>query len=229
MTTTIAATMPDSHTLARPRTQPASALNPAAGDHAVTADALEIAAAERAIRRSWAEFPYYARRFGARGRSFSSSDSGWLVTLTTMTTEGASAQALWLGTVLSARGMPRWLLEHHLEMLADELTHARPDDGPRYARLHACARALRERRLARVDEDTFAELERAFDARVATADVRRLRRMGGILVAAVADERDGIELAVSSVVSWTTDPERFGDDWIAAVHETVAEARVRAR
>ena len=229
MTTSTDAPMSDSQTLVRPRTQPASALNPAAGDHAVTADPLEIAAAERAIRRSWAEFPYYARRFGARGRSFSSSDSGWLVTLTIMTDEGARAQALWLGTVLSARGMPRWMLEHHLELLADELTHARPEDAARYERLRACARALRDRRQAHVDETTFVELERAFDARVPAAEQRRLRRMGGILVAAVADERDGVELAVPSVVSWATDPARFGDDWIAAVHETVAEARVRAR
>ena len=217
-------------TLAPPRTQPASALNPAAGDHAVTADPIEIAAAERAIRRSWAEFPYYARRFGARGRSFSSSDSGWLVTLCALTKEGACAQALWLGTVLSSRGMPRWMLEHHIDLLADELARVRPgQQGARYERLHDCADALRLRRLVRFDDDTFRPLEGAFDARVAPADLRRLRRMGGILVAAVADERDGVELAVPSVVSWATDPERFGDDWIAAVHETVAEARVRAR
>ena len=217
-------------TAAPPRTQPASALNAAAGDHAVTADPLEIAAAERAIRRSWAEFPYYARRFGARGRSFSSSDSGWLVTLCALTKEGACAQALWLGTVLSGRGMPRWMLEHHIDLLADELTRIRP--GPEWAhyeRFHDCAAALRARRLARFDEETFRALEQEFDARVPSGDLRRLRRMGGILVAAVADERDGIELAVPSVVSWATDPERFGDDWIAAVHETVADARVRAR
>lgn len=222
--------MLEPHTAAPPRTQPASARNPTAGDHAVTADPLEIAAAERAIRRSWAEFPYYARRFGARGRSFSSSDSGWLVTLASLTRDGACAQALWLGTVLAARGMPRWMLEHHIGLLADELTRVRP--GPEwahYGRFHDCADALRARRLARLDEDAFRELEHAFDARVEPGDLRRLRRMGGILVAAVADERDGIGLAVPSVVSWATDPDRFGDDWIAAVHETVAEARVRAR
>jgi hypothetical protein len=221
--------MPEESTLRAVPVQRASSLNPEAGDHAVTADPLEIAAAERAIRRSWAEFPYYARRFGARGRSFSSSDSGWLVTLCDLPPEGARRQVLWLGTVLSARGMPRWMLEHHLDLLADELTRVRPDDAARYARLHDGAEALRERRLARFDEETFRALERSFDARVDPAELRRLRRMGGILVAAVADERDGIEMAVPSVVSWTTDPETFGDAWITAVHETVAEARVQAR
>lgn len=221
--------MSDPTTLRAAPVQRASTLNPDAGDHAVTADALEIAAAERAIRRSWAEFPYYARRFGARGRSFSSSDSGWLITLCDLPAEGARRQALWLGTVLAARGMPRWLLEHHLDLLADELAHVRPDDAPRYARLRECADALRERRLAHFDDATFRALEASFDARVEPSELRRLRRMGGILVAAVADERDGIEMAVPSLVSWTTDPATFGDAWIAAVHETIAEARVQAR
>ena len=210
--------------------QPARAVNPSAGDHLVTADPVEVAAAERAVHRSWAEFPYYARRFGTRGRSFSSSDSGWLVTLCDLRPSAARAQALWLGGVLASRGMPRWLLEHHLQLLDDELTRVRPPgEGARYEALRGCADALRERRVAHIDEPTLRELEAAFDARVAAAELRRLRRMGGILVAAVADERDGIELAASNVVGWATDPDRFSASWITAVHETVAEARVRAR
>ncbi|MDF1502101.1 hypothetical protein [Roseisolibacter sp. H3M3-2] len=211
-------------------TQPASALNREAGDHAVTRDPTEIAAAERAIRRSWGEFPYYARRYGARGRAFSSSDSGWLITLCDLPPAGAEQQVLWLGTVLSARGMPRWLLEVHLDQLHDELSRARPGlDGARYARLHECAAALRERRLARLDAETHARVEREFDARVSEDDRRLHRRTGGILAAAVADERDGIALAVTSVVGWLTDPARFGDRWVAAVHEAVADARASAR
>ena len=210
--------------------QPARVVNPSAGDHLVTSDPVELAAAERAVHRSWAEFPYYARRFGTRGRSFSSSDSGWLITLCDLRPGAASAQALWLGGVLASRGMPRWLLEHHLELLADELTRVRPPgDGARYEVLRTCAATLRERRLARIGDGALRELEAAFDAAVAPGELRRLRRMGGILVAAVADERDGIELAASSVVGWATDPDRFSASWITAVHETVAEARVRAR
>lgn len=210
--------------------QPARVVNPSAGDHVVTGDPVELAAAERAIHRSWAEFPYYARRFGARGRSFSSSDSGWLVTLCDLRPSAAAKQALWPGGVLASRGMPRWLLEHHLESLADELTRVRsPGEGARYEVLRHCATSLRERRLAHIDDATLRELAMAFDARVAPAELRRLRRMGGILVAAVADERDGIQLAASSVAGWTTDPDRFSASWITAVHETLAEARARAR
>jgi hypothetical protein len=222
--------MPDPTTAPPPALQPARVLNPSAGDHVVTSDPIELAAAERAIHRSWAEFPYYARRFGMRGRSFSSSDSGWLVTLCDMREAAAVAQALWLGTVLAGRGMPRLLLEHHLDLLADEMTRFRPAaDGARYEVLRGCAAAFRERRLARLDADAFGALERAFDERAPAAELRRLRRMGAILAAAVADERDGIELAVSSLVGWATDPERFSSAWITAVHETVAEARVLAR
>jgi hypothetical protein len=211
-------------------TQPATALNAAAGEHTVTADPAELAAAQRAIHRSWAEFPYYGRRYGARGRQFSASDSGWLVTLCDLPPAGAARQALWLGTVLSARGMPRWLLEHHLGLLADELARVRPElETTRYARLRGCADALRERRVARLGDRELAALEQAFDARVAPEERRVLRRMGGVLAAAVADERDGVELAVTSVVSWATDSARFSDRWVGAVHETVAEARVLAR
>jgi hypothetical protein len=54
---------------------------------------------------------------------------------------------------------------------------------------------------------------------------RRLRAMGGILVAAVADERSGIEHAVPSLTDWVCDAGRFPPEWIEAVEETLAHAR----
>jgi hypothetical protein len=52
--------------------------------------------------------------------------------------------------------------------------------------------------------------------------------MGGILVAAVADERAGIELAVPTLTAWVSDAGRFPPEWIAAVDETLAAARASA-
>jgi hypothetical protein len=205
----------------------ARAINAEAGDHAVTGDPVERAAAERAIRRSYAQFPYYGLRYGARGRRFSASDSAWLVTLCDLSPAQASEQALWLGTVLSSRGMPRWLLECHLAQLHEELVRARPADAARYAALDACAAALRERRRRVLSDDDLAALDRAFDARAPEAEARRLPHTGGMLAAATADERDGVDAAVPSLAHWLVDAERFSAEWIVAVHETLAEARER--
>jgi len=209
---------------------PAWALNLEAGDHDVTTDSVGLAAAERAIEGSWAEFPYYATRYGDRGRRFSTSDSAWLVTLCRLPQTTAVAHVLWLGTVLGSRGMPRWLLEHHLGLLADELSRARPGDAARrYDALRAGAAELRGRRLAHLDETAFDALEQGFARRVDPAELDPVRRMGGMLAAAVTDERDGVKAAVSSLVSWAGDPARFSGAWVGAVHETVAAARRRAR
>lgn len=207
----------------------ARSLNPQGGHHPVTRDPVELAAAARAVTRSWAQFPYYARRYGERGRAFSASDSGWLVTLCDLTPAVAVSQARWLGSVLSARGMPQWLLECHLDLLREELAAATPERAAHYETLGRCAANLRALRRAHMPDDAFAALDAAFDARVGAPWNRRLRRMGGILAAAVADECAGLSHAVTSVESWATDAERFPDEpWIAAVRETIAGARAAA-
>ncbi|MBD0319628.1 MAG: hypothetical protein ICV87_04795 [Gemmatimonadetes bacterium] len=208
-----------------PRYNEATALNPEAGNHVVTADPHEVKAARRAAQRSWAHFPYYGRRFGTRGRQFSLSDSGWLATLCDLPASAAIQQVKWLGGVLSSRGMPQWLLEIHLEHLHEELTKALPESAPRYDVLLAGAGALREMREAHIPPARFEVLAAAFDARVGETWARRLRGMGGILVAAVADERAGIELAVPTLTAWACDAERFPPEWIAAVEDTLAQAR----
>jgi hypothetical protein len=208
-----------------PRYNEATVLNPEAGHHVVTSEPREVKAARRAAQRSWAHFPYYGRRYGVRGRQFSLSDSGWLATLCDLPASAAVEQVKWLGRVLSSRGMPRWLLEIHLDHLHEELTKALPDSAGRYDILLRGADALREMREARFPD--FDALAAAFDARVGETWARRLRGMGGILVSAVADERSGIELAVPTLTAWVCDAERFPPEWIAAVEDTLARARSR--
>jgi hypothetical protein len=208
---------------------PAHALNPAAGDHPVTGDAGELAAARRAAGRSWAQFPYYAYRYGGRGRRFSHSDSGWLVTLCDLPPEAAVAQVHWLGAVLAVRGMPRWLLECHLEILQRELAETRPERRARYGVLAEAAAALRTQRRAAIPQARFEALDAEFAARVDTPWRLRLPRMGAILVAAVADECAGLEAAVRSVAAWAGDAARFPTVWVDAVVATIASARAAAR
>ena len=205
----------------------ATVLNREAGHHVVTAEPHEVKAARRAAQRSWAHFPYYGRRYGTRGRQFSLSDSGWLATLCDLPAGAALEQVRWLGRVLSSRGMPQWLLEIHLDHLHEELTKARPESAPRYDILLRGADALREMREAHFPPAVFEALASAFHARVGETWTRRLRGMGGILVAAVADERSGIDLAVPTLTEWVCDPERFPPEWIAAVQDTLGQARAR--
>ena len=203
-------------------------LNPSAGDHVVTADPAERAAGERATRRSWRRFPYYAARYDGRGRRFGVSDSGWLVTLCDLVPAVAGEQVRWLASVLASRGMPRWMMELHLEYLHDELTRALPAQTGRYAVLLACARELRQSRESHVAPEVFDALAAAFERRTAALP-RRVRDMGGLLVAAVADERAGLGNAVTSLEHWATNPDCFPPEWIDAVRETIAEARAKAR
>lgn len=201
-------------------------LNPDAGDHAVTRDLREIEAGQHAADRSWQEFPYYGMRYGERGLRFGLSDSAWLVTLCDASPEVALDQILWLGSVLSSRGMPQLLLERHLEFLEEELIQAVPQGRPRYGRLRSYAAHLREGRQAQIAEPAFQSLAAAFEARA--GGCFPLPRMGEILVAAVADEAAGLERAVASLEPWACDPARFPPPWIEAVRSTLAEARSQA-
>lgn len=202
----------------------AQALNPEAGDHPVSMDPVEQAAAAAASRRSWKEFPYYARRYGERGWRFSLSDSGWIETLCNVSLTEAHAQILWLSGLLAARGMPSYLLERHLGYLHDELARPSPTRAKRYEVLRACAAALRERRLAQIPEEPFEALSQAFEHRVSRYE-EAIRNMGRILVAAVADERAGVSGAVASVEAWACEPASFDPLWIDSVRQTIAAAR----
>lgn len=210
-------------------TIPASSINPAAGSYPVTSDPRELEAARRAGNASVAEFPYYLERYGERGRRFGASDGAWLVALCDFGAEHVRAQVLWLGTVLASRGMPRWLLERHLQVLHAELVRALPGNAERYAALLDAAALLRDLRRARISEEDFRELDEAFAARAEPGLVERMPAMGAILAAAVADEADGLAGAVRSVEVWAADRAAFPESWTSAVRATIAGARGRVR
>lgn len=209
----------------------AALINPFAGVHPVTALPAELEAVRRATEASLREAPYYLERYGERGRLFGGSDGAWLVTLCRGDADFVEREVLWLGRVLAARGMPRWLLQRHLEQLHDELIYIIPDHGGRYrALLEACS-LLRDQQRRHLSEADAHALAAAFDADADPAWVARLPSMGRILAAAAADEAAGIANAVESVEAWATDPDRFPERWVAAVRATLASARrsVRSR
>lgn len=206
----------------------AHTVNPHAGLHAVTADPREIEAARRATETSLREYPYYRERFGERAGMFGASDGAWLVTLCQGEPPYVRRQVLWLGEVLSARGVPRWLLERHLEFLHRELLRL-TSSTDRCQPLLDAAMLLRSVRREHVAEHDFAALAAGFDTRADAEWTRRLPGMGSIVVGAVADEAAGIGRAVGSVAAWATDPSIFPEGWLAAFRDTVAEARSHMR
>lgn len=202
----------------------AETLNPLAGLHVVTSDPDEIEASRRAAETSLREYPYYRERFGERARMFGASDGAWLVTLCQGERDYVRRQVLWLGTLLSARGVPRWLLERHLEFLHRELLWL-TSDADRCRSLLEAALYLRTLRREQIGEREFAALAAAFDERAGLEWARRMPGMGAILVSAAADEAAGIGRAAESVAEWAEDPTLFPERWIFAVRQTLAEAR----
>jgi hypothetical protein len=211
------------------RAQPVAALNPEAGHHVVTTDPRELGAALRAGLQTQRRFRYYERRYGERGRAFTRSDSAWIVTLAEEPRGVAESQLRWLGALLAARGMPRWLLETHLQALNAELVASVPGKKESYDVLLRVAEVFRDERLSHLDEATSFELATTFDRRVGATASRELPEAGALIVAAVADERVGMHRAVASLLEWLADPARFSEEWVKTAIETVAAARELAR
>jgi hypothetical protein len=206
----------------------ARSINPEAGDHAISLEPREQAAAAAAVRASWREFPYYARRYGERGYRFSLSDTGWIETLCQHPVTEARSQVLWLARLLAARGMPSYLLERHLEFLHQELVSAAPQRTERYQIIAQCAAALREMREVQLSSARFDQLAARFEAAVAEHPAR-IANMGAILVSAVTDEAWIAAGAVTAVQGWACDPTMFDAAWTSAVQDFLAQARIAAR
>jgi hypothetical protein len=205
----------------------AGSLNADAGTHPVPHDLREIQAALDAGETSYQHFRYYQARYGDRGRSFTRSDSAWLATLARSEPALLLQQAQWLGRVLAARGMPRLLLERHLDILHDTLVRSLPERAADYRPLQQAARALEAERTALLSDTQFEQLVREFkpEEPVSAAQPIPASEAGTLLVAAVLDERRGIPNAVDSIARWLSDPARFSRAWIQALEHTLTQAR----
>lgn len=209
-----------------PRTL-ARTLNWEAGRHVVPLDEREIDAALRAGEWTWRRFPYYKWRYGARGERFTRSDSAWLVTLVDLEQKHMEKQIIWLGQVLSARGMPQWLLEHHLRRLQEMLTLAIPAKASNYEGLSLVAELFGTMRRKYVSDELMTACGSVFEKRVGQEWSQRLPEAGHLLAAAIADEKQGIAQALPSLRTWMIEETRFPKHWIEAVHHTIQFARER--
>lgn len=197
-------------------------INPEAGNHPIPEDPREIEAALKASDRAWALFPYCRERFGERGKRFCDSDTCWIATLVSLDEGDLQGQIDWLCRLLAVRGMPSLMMEQTLEFLREELSIRVPEKAAAYDKLGGAARTLREKRFRWLAEETFESLAAGFHRRAGgeTAD----QNTGRLIVSAVADEKAGVEGAVSALRDWMTDPGRFSARWRDAVHETIDRA-----
>jgi hypothetical protein len=198
--------------------------NPDAGMHSLPADPREVAASIQAAVRCMRLFPYLGMRFGERGDAFARTDSGYLASLVPQSHEYVVDQARWLARVLSSRGMPRWLMECHLELLAEELTAAMPENQAGHAKLSHAAAVLRAERQSVIPPEAFDRLTSEFVER--GGDL--VANFGGLVVSAVCDESCGLEFAVPSLVGWADNDGRFPAHWRAALRDLLDDARRRA-
>jgi heme oxygenase len=200
----------------------AEQLNPDAGTHAVPDDLREISAALRAGEQSYREVVYYPARYGEHGLGFIRSDSAWLVTLTREGDVQLLRQTAWIGRVLAARGMPRVLLEQHLELLYRALVAEKPEGL--YGGLLRGAAALRAERLAALPG--FDALVESFADRFGNGQIIPGREAAMLLASAAADEKQEVPNAVESLAAWLCSPSRFSAGWLETAGQLLRAARL---
>ncbi len=200
-------------------------INPEAGDHGMPRQPLEVALALRAGRAAWERFPYLHERFGDRGRRFTSSDSCWLVSLTHMPVEAATAQLRWLRRVLASRGIPTVILETHLRAIAAALTAEFADHAQRSARYGPFLSGLEAERQSTADAEVVAPLVQSCETRLRACSGYAIDSAAALIASARRDERSGIAGAFAATLTWFNDPKRFAPDWVAAVDELAASLR----
>ncbi|MEI6386821.1 MAG: biliverdin-producing heme oxygenase [Spirochaetota bacterium] len=206
----------------------ATSINPEAGRHPIPADPREVQAALEAADVCWRRFPYYETRYGERGVRFARSDAAWLATLCAYEPALIEQQIRWLGRVLANRGMPTFLLQIQLEILAEALRAAIPEKHLDYDKLSQAASALLETRRSRLDDRTLSAFSSSFDEVAGPVLRGGFAGAGELLACAVVDQLEGSEEAVESLRGWMIDSTRFSPEWIAAVESTLKAARSAA-
>jgi hypothetical protein len=198
-----------------------AAINFEAGNHAMPQNPLEIALALRVGRTAWDKYPYLERRFGERGKRFTSSDSCWLVTLAGMSNESATKHLEWLRTVLASRGIPTVILEAHLGAISQALAAEFPEHAQRHAPFDKFLLSREAERRALCDPESFSQLIDQFNQHLNACAGLTIDSAANLITSAWVDERSGIAGAMASVRDWFVDPARFSIDWIANVNELV--------
>jgi hypothetical protein len=187
-------------------------LNPEAGDAPAPTDPRELAIARRAAALVWRAVPYFAFRYGERGRAFGLSDGAWLVTLAALPSCARIAQVEWLASLLSPRGMPSWLLEVQLRAIARVGARSRWSGAEALA---DGARHLEARRRSVLSEESFQLAGHRF---CEIAGRSRLANGTGKMVAsAEVDVALGFSPSSASFREWFRATNMVAPRWLEAI------------
>ncbi|PRP90314.1 hypothetical protein ENSA5_65610 [Enhygromyxa salina] len=197
---------------------------PDADAHRAPAEPRALTAVEVSVRAYARAFPYLIWRYGDRGLGLIRSDNTHFMALAERDADELDRQVRWTADHLSERGMPRWMLELDLLLLARASARALPQRPDIAARLTQTAAELTRQRRASIPEPAFRRCATSFADALGLGPSRLWFGFGSILAAAVADERSGLAHAVPRVHEWAADRRRFGPRWIAAVDQTLVRA-----
>lgn len=199
--------------------------NPESGDTPAPVSPDEIAAVEHSARVMWRAFPYFAWRYGDRGRAFGRSDAGYLATFTDLDEAFARRQVEWLTRLLAARGMPGVLLEYQLESLGRSCL-ARGNRGKTL--LLGLAESMRARRVGVLPLHVFAECERL--CRAAAGGFTRRRGAGLLIASAVADRAVGVGDYDEALTAWfcAAEPQDVGWSNACVAAHKIARAKCQS-
>lgn len=196
----------------------ATAINPEAGDHPVPQNPVILQAAITAGRRCHEEFSYYERRYGERGRRFTDSDAAWLALLAEQPEEVVRDQVLWLGRVLSSRGMPLLLLERQLELLVEELVAT---GSVAIKSLQAVQAALKQHRCDLMSQSRFDETCRMVARNISHPLATGFPDLPFIFVAAHIDTLAGMPECMASLACWLKDSSTMTEEEIQKLTEII--------
>jgi hypothetical protein len=193
--------------------------NPETGTTPAPADPAVWAVVERSAAVIWRAFPYFSWRFDGRGRAFGRSDAGYLATLADVPAELREDQILWLANLLSCRGMPSFLLEVQLELLA-RVGARRAWSGA--TTMSQLAGRLRVRRQRAMSDECLRSCDQFFLSRAAPLPHRW--SIGALIAAEVADLRLGYVQRPDVTLGWLLSHGPDDVRWRSACLETRALA-----
>ena len=184
-----------------------------------------LVAIDRSMQAFARAFPYLRWRHDQAGLHALRNDNAQLVAIVGTQPHEFGPQLDWFTLQMSERGMPSWMVEVDLELLARVLRRALPDHPDMGTRIAHAAHDLGTRRHAAMVEGKFRRAGSSFAARLEFGPSRLWSGFGKILASAVIDERLGVSHAVLRVSEWATNRQRFGPRWTEAVEASIAEFR----
>jgi heme oxygenase len=201
-----------------------TALNPEAGNFPIPTNPLEIQAAIAAGLKCWNEFSFYEKRYGERGKRFTSSDSVWLVTLHELSLELANNQVKWLAKYLANRGMPVITMEFQLKCLYEELVKLIPENEQKYKTLLLVSEQLKNERFKNIPEAIFEKSNSIFTDFCIQLNVsdEPMKNTGKLIASSISDSKNGMEESLQNFKTWLTNPDLFSQNWIQSVEKTYA-------